>query len=108
MIGRVKTHQELLKALLNLKPKYRDVLLKSCGEDEINCISECIFNVLKGKVALKDKDKSKLKKQKNILRKVVSKVDHKQRKRLIVQKGGAFLPVILGAVLSTLLSSLTK
>lgn len=108
MIGRVKTHHGLLKALLNLKPKYRDALLKILGEDEINCISECIFNVLKGKVPLKDKDKSILKKHKNVLRKLISKGENKTRKRLIVQKGGAFLPIILGAVLSTLINTITK
>lgn len=108
MIGRVQTHLGLLKALLHLKPKYRDALLKICGEDEVNCISECIFNVLKGKVPLKDKDKSKLKKHKNLLRKIVSKGKNKTRKRLLVQKGGAFLPIILSAVLTTLLNSITK
>lgn len=108
MVGRVKAHTDLLKALLNLKPKYRAVLLKACGEDEINCISECIFNILNGKVPLKDTDKHKLKKHKLILRKLISKGKNKLRKRIIIQKGGAFLPIILGAVLNTILSSITN
>lgn len=105
MSGRVKTHKDFLKALLTLKPKYRDALLKSCGEEEINCISECIYNVLKGKVPLKSQEKIKLKKFKNILRKLISKGRKTFRKRIIVQKGGAFLPIILGAVLSSLLGT---
>lgn len=64
MIGRVTSHKDLLKALHTLKPKYKKALLKTCGDQEINCLIECIFNVLKGKVTLKDKDKCELKKHK--------------------------------------------
>lgn len=107
MPGRVITHQHLLQALHTLKPKYRKALLKACDEDEINIICECIYNVLKGKVPLENREKTKLNKHKNILRKLVSKGKQKLRKTIIVQKGGAFLPIILGAVLSSLLNSLT-
>lgn len=108
MIERVTSQKELLKALLTLKPKYREAVLKTCGVKEINCIIECIFNVLKGKVPLKDKDKCKLKKHKNILRKLISKGKNKLRKRIIIQKGGAFLPIILGAVLSSIINSIVR
>lgn len=107
MSGRVTTHRDLLKSILKLKPKYREALLKSCGEEEINCICECIFNVLKGKIPLEDKEKSKLKKHKTLLRKLISKGPSKSKKRIIVQKGGAFLPIILGAVLSSLVNAFT-
>lgn len=107
MPDRVVTHQHLLKALHTLKPKYSKALLKACDEDEINIICECIYNVLKGKIPLDNLEKNKLNKHKNILRKLVSKGKQKLRKTIIVQKGGAFLPIILGAVLSSLLSSLT-
>lgn len=108
MIGRVTSHKDLLRALLTLKPKYREVLLKKCGDKEVNCITECIFNVLKGKVPLKNTEKCKLRKHKNILRKLVSKGRNKERKQIFVQKGGAFLPIILGSVLSALLGSIIK
>lgn len=108
MFGRVTTHQNLLKALLHLKPKYRIALLKICGDEEINCISECVFNVLNGKIQLKEKDRSKLKKHKKQLRILVSKGKSKLRKRVVIQKGGAFLPIILGAVLSNIFNSLSQ
>lgn len=107
MVGRVKTHLDLLKALHTLKPKYCKALLNVCSEDEINCICECIYNILNGKIPLENKDKSKLSKHKTVLRKLVSKGKNNPRKRTIVQKGGAFLPIILGTILSGLLSSLT-
>lgn len=106
MFGRLKTHKELLVALHTLKPKYQKALLKSCDEDEINCICECIHNVLQGKVPLKEKDKKSLKQYINLLRKLVRKTTTKVRKNIIVQKGGAFLPIILGSILSGLISGL--
>lgn len=104
MPRRVKTHKDLLKALYTLKPKHRIALLKACDNEEINCICECIFNILNGRVQLNDKEKSKLKKHKIVLRKLISKGRSKLRKRIIVQKGGAFLPIIIGAVLNKLLN----
>lgn len=55
MHRRLKTHTNLLRTLHTLKPKYIKALLKSCGEEEINCICEGIHNVLKGKVPLEEK-----------------------------------------------------
>lgn len=107
MSERVTTHLDLLKALHSLKPKYHKALLKACGEEEINCICECIFNILNGEIPLKEKDKCKLRKHKTVLRKLVTKGKKIPRKRIIVQEGGAFLPIILGSILSSLLSSFT-
>lgn len=108
MKHRVKTHEEFLRAFNVLKPKFRKVLLKACDKEEINFICECIYNVLKGKVPLEKENRNKLHKYKNILRKLVSKGKNKLRKNIIVQKGGAFLPIILSSVLSALVNSLIK
>lgn len=105
MYRRLKTHSDLLRALHTLKPKYVKALLKSCDEEEINCICECIHNVLKGKV-LAEKARKNLKKHKDILRKLVHKSTNKIRKNVIIQRGGAFLPIILGSILSALVGSL--
>lgn len=102
MSKRVIAHKHLLKALHTLQPKFRIALLKACKDEEINCICECVFNTLNGKLPLKDCEKTKLKKHKTILRKLISKGRSKPRKRIIIQQGGAFLPIILGAVLNSL------
>lgn len=106
MKSRVHIHGDFLRALHLLKPKHRKVLLKACGEEEINCLCECIYNVLQSKIPIKEKEKSKLNRYKNILRKLISKGKNKLRKNIIVQKGGAFLPIILGSVLTALLGSI--
>lgn len=108
MIPRVTTHTNFLKALHVLKPKFRKALLKSCNQEELHCICECIHNVLQGKITIPTKEKNKLEKYKHILRKLISKGTNRTRKNIIIQKGGAFLPIILGAVLSALLGSVTK
>lgn len=106
MHQRLKTHIELLNALHTLKPKYRKALLKSCDEEEINCICECIHNILQGKVPIEDRHKKQLQKYKKILRNLVRKGKNKIRKNILIQKGGEFLPLILGSILSGLVSSL--
>lgn len=103
----LNTHKELLSALCKLKPKYRTALLKSCGEEELNCICECIHNVLQGRVPIEGKDKNKLKKYKTVLRKLLQKGSHKLRRNIIIQQGGAFLPIILGSIFSKLLGLLS-
>lgn len=104
----VQTHQNILKALYSLKPRLRKALLLACDDKEINCICECIFNILQGTIPLKEKEKSTLKKHKSTLRKLVTKGKPAIKKHILIQKGGAFLPLILGSILSTLLSSLIK
>ncbi|KAG7301652.1 hypothetical protein JYU34_001961 [Plutella xylostella] len=108
MPGRVTTHKHFLTALQTLKPKFRKALLKVCSEEEINCICECIHNVLKGNIPLQNKDSIKLRKHKSTLRKLVSKGKHQFRKHIIIQKGGAFLPIILGSVLTGLINSILR
>lgn len=105
MQQRLKTYKDLLSALHTLKPKYRKALLESCDEKDINCICECIHNILQGKVELKEKEKKKLNKYKNVLRKLVRKGTDHLRKKILIQRGGAFLPIILGSILSSLVSS---
>lgn len=107
MIGKVKTHEDYLRSLLLLKPKFRKALLIASDDEEINCVCECIYNVLKGNIPVEKKEKQKLKKFKNILRKLVLKGKNKSRKRIIIQKGGGFLPIILGSVLTALIQSFT-
>jgi len=68
----------------------------------VNCISECVLNVLNGNIALTGCDRRKLRKHNLALRKHVDKqVPLSGKKRLIVQRGGFLLP-LLECVLPTL------
>lgn len=104
----VHTHREYLRALCKLKPYYRNILVKAADADAIKCICECIFNVLKGSVPITEKEKLKLRKHKKVLRELIKKGDLKKKRKIIIQTGGAFLPIVLGSLLSGVLSSLLK
>ena len=96
-----------LKLLKEASPKMRKKILKDCKKNLLCCICECALNVLKGNVPLKKSQKSKLRRFKERLRKLVSKKTRVKIKKRIVQSGG-FIGALLTPVLSflgTLLSS---
>jgi len=67
----------------------------------LNCISECILNVLNGNLKVSDYAKQKLRKHKSVLRKVADKrLTSSAKKRLTNQRGGFLLPLLI-AVLPT-------
>lgn len=102
-----KKYVTLLNALRHANKEQRLALLKTADKKLINYICECVLNVLQGTVSLKNCQKYKLKKHKNILRKLVGKSKKKNcwksKKRIIVQKGGSFLPLLLTPILDGLL-----
>lgn len=102
-------NSELLRALAKLGPKERAALLKAVGDKEIHCICECIYNTLKGKVPLSIHQKRRLSQHKHILRRLVKPGEPIFKKRkLLIQKGGALLPLILAPLISGILGSLLK
>lgn len=106
----VRKHLPLLQSLQNSKPKIRKQILKKADASLINTLLECINNVLIGNVPLNKTQKDKLKRYKNILRKLVqSNSSFKEKKNLIVQSGGAFLPALLVPIITAAISHyLTK
>lgn len=103
----VLKNSELLRALSRLGAKERAALLKVIGDKEIHCICECVFNTLKGKVPLSTNQKRRLSRHKNTLRKLVKSGESLSKKRkLLMQKGGSLLPLILGPLVSGVLGSL--
>ena len=103
----------ILRTLYHLNRDQRKALLKTADKNIVRAICECALNVLHGVVYLSKQQKSKLAKFKNVLRKLVSvknrrrlKNNWKSKKRLIIQKSEDLLPVLLGPLISTLLSQL--
>lgn len=107
-----KKYISLLKALRDCNKEQRLALLKTADKKLVNYICECALNVLKGVVSLKNNNLQKLKKHKQTLRKLIKnngqKNTWKAKKRVIVQRGGSFLPFLLEPVLSALISTLLK
>lgn len=104
MKARTKKVLSVIKYINSLPSKKQKKLISSCDKQTINCICECVKNILRGGVKLTVKQLSKLKRRKKELRALVLKNTSLKKKRKILQTGG-FLPQILIPAIG-LLSSL--
>ena len=93
---------DMLNALESAKPRQRRALIATAENELIHKICELVLNVLNGNVALSESETSKLKRYKKVLRQLIDKrVKVRQKRQLLVQKGG-FLSAIIGPALAEL------
>ena len=105
---RLRSNYHALHVLKGAAPKLRKAIILNGGKQLVNSICECVLNVLNGNVKLSECVKRKLRKHKNVLRKVVDKrVPLSGKKKAIVQRGGFLLP-LLSAVLPALATLIFK
>jgi len=105
---RVKSNYHALHVLKTAEPRWRKALITICNKELVNCISECVLNVLNGNLKLSDCNTRKLQKHKSELRTVADRqVSLPGRKLPIVQRGGFLLP-LLSAILPTNASLIFK
>lgn len=99
----------LLELLTKVKDRSRKKILEHSDLKLIKAIVECVYNVLKRNVLLKQKRVQRLKKYKKTLRNLANpKKSIKQKKKFIVQSGGSFLPILLQPIVSFLFDQLTN
>jgi hypothetical protein len=104
VMKRIKSNYHALQVLKTADPKLRKAILANCKSELLKTLSECSLNLLRGNVKLTSCQKTKLRKQKALLRKLADKrVPLSTKKKSIVQRGGFLLP-LLGAVLPTIAS----
>jgi hypothetical protein len=102
MSDRLRRNAPLLRVLHRSSPTARKRILKShCSGDFINCICECVKNILKGNVPLTVSQKEALRRKRKTLHQLALKKTSKRKKEKIVQSGG-FLGAILGPIVSIL------
>ena len=88
--------QDLLKVLSHCKPKIRNAILKNWENDLIHIICDCVYKLVKGNVpGLTQEKVNKLARHKTSLIKLTKKVPIKEKRKILVQKGGEFLPFLL-------------
>lgn len=107
MAGRKLSYSEktldVLRALRHLKKGQRVKILQSAHKQLIKCICECVFNILKGNIALSTNEKRKLKKHQKVLRRIgTEQGTWSNKKKIIVQSGGGFLLPLLAPLIGTL------
>ena len=101
--------QDLLKVLSRCKPKVRNAILKNCENDLIHIICDCVYNVVKGNVpGLTQEKVNKLARHKTSLIKLTKKVPIKEKRKILIQKGGGFLPFLLPLVAPLIAQAVSK
>ncbi|KAG8239773.1 hypothetical protein J437_LFUL019375 [Ladona fulva] len=97
------------KSIPKIRYSFKMLIEMRLQNRTVTAICECVLNVLKGNVQLKSCHKSRISRYKKILRKIIKRGGcWKKKRRIIVQKGSGFLPVIISAALSSLIGSFIK
>jgi hypothetical protein len=105
----VKKYLPLLRLLASATPYKRKKILLAADDKFVKIIIECCYNTLHGNVKLPKNKVNKLKKFKKIIRKIGKATKTvKNKKKILIQSGGAFLPLILPSIISGLVSLLNK
>ena len=100
---RVKSNKNFLHSYLDSNTKTRKDLIRKAKSEQIRCLCELILNVLNANVPTDTSTLEKLKKHKSSIKKVVfAKGPLKTRQKILVQRGGSFLPLIISTVLGAL------
>lgn len=103
---RLTNNKHILHVLKKSNPKLRKAILKNSDKELIETVCEICHNILKGNVPITTKCRSKLKKYKRDIRSLASpNIKLASKRNIVVQKGG-FLPIILEALLSSIIGSI--
>ena len=108
-MDKIKNNYLCLKYLSCCNNKIRKEVLKGVNQELILTLCDCILNCLNGNIKLNDNDILKLKKYKKALRSLISRNQTiKKQRKILVQKGGYILPIIVPSILTALGSYLLK
>lgn len=96
----LKRHVHFLQALAHAHPMQRRALLKTAKNDQIESLCEICLNILAGNIPV---NVNKMKRYKSLLRGLARKTSNvQQKKRMLVNQSGGFLPLLAPAIISTL------
>ena len=112
----VEKAKTTLMLLANATPNAAKKIIESANRDVIKAISEISLNTLNGVLKLTPSQRLKLKRYKNVMRKISQKKIKMADRRKIIQRGRSLLPLLLRFALplvikplaSKVLGSLTK
>lgn len=107
MSSKMKKHYNFLRTLSAASSKQKKLLLKNATTPEVKTVCEVCLNLLAGNIP--SVNVRKLKKYKTSIRKVASRSTNlKNKKRLLVNQSGGFLPLILPAAVSAIAGMLGR
>ena len=109
-IEQIIKQKDILNTLSNCKIKLRKSIINNSDKNLIEAICQCVLNLLQGNINLSATQKTALSKYKKYLRKLVEKSPLKDKKKILIQKGGFLQYLIPAAIegISLLISNLVK
>lgn len=108
-LKRLQVNKHMLYVLNKAPPKLRKVILQTASNDLIKAICEIVLNILADNHKICNKTKTKLEKYKSQLRDLVKPSRSLAFKRkVLVQKGGNFLPILLSSILSGVIGKILQ
>ena len=106
-MSKLQHHYSELRALCKCKGRKRKLLLQKASGSLIRTVSQVAKNTIKGNIPLSGRQEERLRRHKKTLRALsLAKSSLKKKRKLLIQKGGAFLPLLLGPILSAVAGSL--
>lgn len=100
MSVKLEKEKYFLKFLLDTSEKQQRVIIQNITKPQMRVIIEIIFNALKGNLILSENIKNKLKRFRNVIRKLVSKiVTFSARKQLLLKHLRQIIQLIKPCVL---------
>ena len=103
----IKTYGTFLEGLTHLSNKCRKKMIQESPKEVIDCVGECGINLIKGNVRLTNAQKNQLRARKQHIRLLSSKqvpLDT-TKKKIINQKGGALLGLLLKPLIAPIIGS---
>lgn len=102
----IKKYGPFLEGLCNMPHRSRQKIINDCPKEILDCVGECCLNLIKGNVKLTNAQKEKLRSRENDIRYLSTKrVAIADKKKILNQKGGALLGLLLKPLLGSVLGS---
>ena len=103
----VKRALPLLQVLVGATPKLKKAIIKHAPADLVTAISEIVLNLIKGVIKLTADQKKRLSRyKKELLALAKKKVSLGKKRKILVQKGGGVVSILVPLALSLLSSKL--
>ena len=102
MSRRIIQNEPFIHLLARSRPKRRKSLLKQATREELTSLFEICLNILKGNMPLNQTEYQRLKKHRNIIRKLANKRLSFKRKKVIVNQKGGFLGTLASIAIPVL------
>ena len=103
----VKRALPLLKVLVDATSKLKKAIIKHAPTDLVTAISEIALNLIKGVIKLTPHQKKRLSRyKKELLALAKKKVSLGKKRKILVQKGGGVVSILVPLALSLLSSKL--